>query len=406
MEGKIPRKGALFFLTKLFIKNHEDVNNRKVRKQYGNLASIAGITVNLLLFFAKFAAGMLSGSISIVGDAFNNLSDAGSSVISFISFKLSSKPADKEHPFGHARIEYISSSLVAVVILFIGFELLKTSIDRIINPEAVILSAVTVIILVVAVASKFWLYYLNKRIGTYIDSALMHATAADNLSDVLATSAVLVSAVVEQFTDFRIDGYMGVIVSCFIMVSGIKILKEMLDSIIGRAPSKELISLIENFILKYEGVLGIHDLVVHDYGPQHCFASAHVEVDANEDLLKSHDLIDNIERDISIDHGIHLVVHLDPIVTDDPYVNKLRELTEKIVADIDGSLSVHDFRVVKGSTHNNLIFDVLVPFQCTISEEVIRDKIIERIKETDKNLNVVLTIDRTFVSSPNQKVLK
>jgi len=190
------------------------------------------------------------------------------------------------------------------------------------------------------------------------------------------------------------------------MVSGIKILKEMLDSIIGRAPSKELISLIENFILKYEGVLGIHDLVVHDYGPQHCFASAHVEVDANEDLLKSHDLIDNIERDISIDHGIHLVVHLDPIVTDDPYVNKLRELTEKIVADIDGSLSVHDFRVVKGSTHNNLIFDVMVPFQCTVSEEVIRDKIIERIKETDKNLNVVLTIDRTFVSSPNQKVLK
>jgi len=405
MNGNVPKKGVLLFLAKLFIKNHEDVNNRKVRKQYGNLASIAGIAVNLLLFIAKFAAGVISGSVSIVGDAFNNLSDAGSSVISFISFKLSAKPADKEHPYGHARIEYISSSLVAVIILFIGFELLRTSVGRIINPQAVVLSTAAAVILFFSIVLKLWLYFLNKRIGKFINSSLMHATAADNLSDVLATSVVLLSVAVEQFAGIKTDGFMGVIVSGFIMLSGIKILKETLDSIIGRAPSKELVELIENFILKYDGVLGIHDLVVHDYGPLHCFASAHVEVDAGEDLLKSHDLVDNIERDISIDHGIHLVIHLDPVVTGDPYVDELKKYTEKTVAGIDGSLSVHDFRVVKGSTRNNLIFDVLVPYHCKISEDEIRSRIIEKISEKDKSLHVVLTLDRTFVSSPDRKTV-
>ncbi|ANX01491.1 cation diffusion facilitator family transporter [Thermoclostridium stercorarium] len=406
MDGKIPEKGFLCFITRLFIKNHDGVTNRNVRKQYGTLAGMAGIAVNLLLFIFKFIAGILSGSIAVVSDAFNNLSDAASSVISFISFKISSKPADREHPFGHARIEYISSSLVAVIILFIGIELLKNSIGKIINPGTVVLSTLTVIILGLSIVLKLWLYFLNKRIGKYINSYLMHATAADNLSDVFATSAVLVSVATEQFTGIGIDGYMGVIVSGVIMLSGIKILKEMMDSIIGRAPSKEIISLIENYILKYDGVLGIHDLVVHDYGPLHCFASAHVEVDANEDLLKSHDLIDHIERDISIDHGIHLVIHLDPIVTDDPYVNELREKTERIVKEIDASLSVHDFRIIKGSTHNNLIFDVLMPYYCKLSEKEIEERIIEKISEIDKTLFVVVTIDKSFVSTPNQKAVK
>lgn len=406
MKDINPKKVAGGFLAKLFIKNPEDVNDREVRKQFGNLSSIAGIAVNLILFITKFIAGTLSGSIAIVGDGFNNLSDAGSSVISFISFKMSSKPADKEHPFGHARIEYISSSVVAVIILFIGFELLKTSVGKIFNPEAVAFSIAVIFVLVLSILLKLWLYYFNKRIGAHINSTLMEATAADSLSDVLATSVVLLSVIIERFSGFKADGYMGVVVSAFIMFSGVKILRETMDSIIGRGPSKELINLIENFIRKYDGVLGIHDLMVHDYGPGHCFASAHVEVDANEDLLKSHDLIDNIERDISIDHGIHLVIHLDPIVTDDPYVNELKQLTEQIVGDIDSSLSIHDFRVVRGHTHTNLIFDVLLPYQCKLSEETIQDMVIDKISEIDKKLYVVLTIDRSFVSSPNQKTMK
>lgn len=406
MDGKFREKGIAGFIARSFIKNSSSPDNRKIRKQYADVVSVTGIIANLMLFAMKFMAGTLSGSVSIVGDAFNNLSDAGSSVISFISFKLSSKPADREHPYGHARIEYISSSVVSVIILLIGFELVKTSVIKITNPVPVALSAITVVIPAVSIILKFFLYYLNRKIGTYIDSALMHATAADNLSDVVATSAVLLSVVTERITGLKIDGWMGVAVSGFIMVSGFKILKETLDSIIGRAPSKELMDFIENFILKYEGVLGIHDLVVHDYGPQQCFASAHVEVDANEDILKSHDLIDNIERDISIDHGIHLVIHLDPVVTDDPYVNKLKTLTEQIVTDIDSSLSLHDFRVVKGSTHNNLIFDVNVPYQCRLSNEEIERRIIQKVGEIDKSLYVVLTIDRSYVSSPNQKSIK
>lgn len=406
MENNTTTKVAGDFLTKLFIKNYKDVNDQKVRRQFGNLSSIAGIAVNMLLFITKFIVGTLSESVSVVGDAFNNLSDAGSSVISFLSFRMSNKPADQEHPFGHARIEYISSSVVAVVILFIGFELLKTSVEKIITPAAVAFNIVTVSVLVLSILLKFWLYFFNKRIGLYINSTLMQATAADSLSDVLSTSVVLLSVIVGYFTNAHLDGWMGILVSLFILVSGIKILRETVDSIIGRAPSQELTEMIENFIKKYDGVLGIHDLVVHDYGPQHCFASAHVEVDANEDILKSHDLIDNIEREMLIEHGIHLVIHLDPIVVDDPYVNKMKKLTEKIVKDIDSSLTIHDFRVVEGTTHNNLIFDVVVPYQCKLSEETIHDKIVEKINEIDEKLYVVLTVDRCFVSTPNQKPMK
>lgn len=406
MKGKDPKRAAGGFLARLFIKNHGNTGDERVRKQYGNLTSIAGIVVNVLLFVTKFIVGTLAGSIAIVGDGFNNLSDACSSVISFISFRMSAKPADKEHPFGHARIEYISSSVVAVIILFIGFELFKTSVGKIIRPEDKVFSAATVSVLALSIVSKFWLYFFNKRIGTHIDSTLMKATAADSLSDVLATSVVLLSIIAGYFTGLKLDGYMGVIVSVFILVSGIRILRETMDSIIGCGPSKELINLIENFIGRYEGVIGVHDLVVHDYGPEHCFASAHVEVDANEDLLKSHDIIDNIERDIEIDHGIHLVIHLDPIVTDDPYVQEMRQITEKIVADIDSSLSIHDFRIVKGSTHKNLIFDVSMPCHCKLSREDVQERITERIGEIDKNLHVVLTIDRSFVSTRNQKTIK
>ncbi len=399
-------RGLTGFLVKLFVRKPEDTKNVKVREQYGKLSSITGIVVNLLLFTSKFIIGTLSGSISIVGDSVNNLSDAGSSIISLVSFKLSSKPADTGHPFGHARVEYISSSIIAVIILFIGVELMKTSVNKMIRPEAVDFNFIIILILVLSISSKAWLYFFNRKLGRRIDSTILQATAADSLSDVLATSAVLLSGIISHITGLMLDGWMGAVVAVLILLSGVRILKKTISSILGEAPSGETIQQIEGFIRKYEGVLGIHDLVVHDYGPGHCFASVHVEVDSNVDILVSHDLIDNIERDIAFDMGIHLVIHLDPLVIDNPYVNELQRLTENVVKNIDNSLSIHDFRVVIGSSHNNLIFDVLVPGECKLSEHSIEERIIQGIKALDNKLYVVLTLDRSYVSSPNQKIIK
>lgn len=399
-------KGISGFLVKAFIKNHANVKNTKVREQYGKLSSITGIVINLILFIVKFTIGTLSGSVSIVGDSVNNLSDAGSSIISLISFRLSNKPADTGHPFGHARVEYVSSSVVAVIILFIGFELMQTSIQKIFKQETVEFNLIVIIILALSIGLKAWLYFFNRKLGRRIDSTILQATAADSLSDVLATSVVLFSGVISRITGVQLDGWMGTAVAAFIMLSGIKILRKTISSILGEGPSQETIQKIENFIRKYEGVLGIHDLVVHDYGPGHCFASVHVEVDYNVDILASHDLIDNIERDIAFDLGIHLVIHLDPIETDNPFVDELQRMTEGVVREVDDSLSIHDFRVVKGSTHNNLIFDVLVPAECKLNESKIQDRIINKINEIDSNLYVVLTLDRSYVSSPCQKIIK
>jgi len=398
-EAKRTGKGMPDFLAKVFIEDYQNINSAKVRGKYGKLSSITGIIVNLLLFGAKFTAGTLTGSISIAGDAFNNLSDAGSSVISLASFKMCNKPADYDHPFGHARIEYISSSVVAVIILFIGLELLKTSFGKIVNPAPVDFNLTAFAILTFSILMKLWLYRFNIKLGKRIDSTLLQATATDSLSDTLATSAVLISALISRFGGLRLDGYMGAVVAIFIIYSGIKILKKTISSILGQGPSKDSVNKIESFIRKYNGVMGLHDLVVHDYGPKHCFASVHVEVDSSIDIMQSHDLIDNIERDIELDHGIHLVIHLDPIVVDDPLVNELQSITEKIVSDIDSSLSIHDFRVVKGATHNNLIFDVTIPYGCKVNENKIQEEITKRIEQTSNNLYVVLTVDRSYVST-------
>lgn len=394
------------FLVKRFVKNYKEVRNVRVREQYGKMCSIIGILVNVFLFALKFILGTFSNSISIIGDAVNNLSDAGSSVISLVSFKISGKPADKKHPFGHARIEYIASSIVALFILVIGVELVKASVDKIFHPSAIEFSIVTVFVLLFSIGAKLWLYFFNMKLGKRISSSLMQATATDSLADVMATSAVLVSAIISPLIDFQLDGYMGIAVAAFIMVSGVKILKETMDCLLGQEPSDELISLIETYIRKYDGVIGIHDLVIHNYGPQRCFASIHAEVNANKDILNSHDLIDNIERDIALDYGIHLVVHLDPIVTDDPFVNECYQLTTEVISNVDDSLSIHDFRVVKGLTHSNLIFDVTIPYQCKKDDRQILEEITDKMQEKDKNLYVVITIDRSYVSSPSQRVIK
>ncbi|MDD4803179.1 MAG: cation diffusion facilitator family transporter [Syntrophomonas sp.] len=389
------------FLFKCFIKNSDDIKNPAVRDQYGKITSIVGIVGNIFLFIIKFIVGTLSHSVSIIGDAVNNLSDAGSSVISLVSFKMSGKPPDKDHPFGHARIEYIASSIVGFIILLIGWELIKTSYEKILHPSAIEFNIVTPFVLVFSILVKLWLYNLNIRVGKRINSSVVQATAADSLADVTATSAVLASIIISPLIGFELDGYMGVAVAIFIMISAIKILRDMLDNLLGKMPSNELIKMIVTHIKKYPGVIGIHDLVVHDYGPNRSFASVHVEVDARVDVLESHDLIDNIERDIAAELGIPLTIHMDPIVLDDPFINEMYQLTEQVIKEIDASWSIHDFRIVKGVTHSNIIFDVTVSFDCAREESDITKEITYGIKNINADLYPVITVDRAFAEYSN-----
>lgn len=381
-------------LIRLFIRNPGDTHRVEVRKKYGQVSSIVGIIVNLLLFISKFTVGTLVGSISITADAVNNLSDAGSSIIALVSFRLSAKPADKDHPFGHARVEYLASSIVAVMILFIGFELGKASIVRIIKPDDIRFSLAAMFVLIASISTKYWLYSFNKSLSRRIDSTMMLATAADSLSDVLATSAVLASMIISPLINFQLDGYMGIIVAALIVISGFGVIRQTVDRILGKGPGPELVSTIQAFLMSYEGVLNIHDLLVHDYGPNRTFASVHVEVDADVDILKSHDLIDNIELDMKKQHNINLVVHLDPVVIDDDYVNSLNDLTKGIIASIDPNLTFHDFRVVKGQTHSNLIFDLMLPFNYHLKKADVLKAFTNALSKHDASLRAVINIDR------------
>lgn len=385
------------FLVKRFVRDCDNTRDASVRQQYGNLGSITGIVVNLLMFAAKFTVGTLTNSVAITADAVNNISDAGSSVISLASFKLAGKPADESHPFGYARIEYIASSLVAVIILFIGLELIKESIDRIKHPTGTEFSIVAIVVLVISIAAKYWLSRFHTDLGKRIDSTVMQASAADSLADVMATSAVLLSTILSPLLGFQLDGYIGIAVALFIMFSGLRVLKETIDRILGQRPPQELINDITGIIRQNEGVIGIHDMVVHEYGPNRTFASVHAEVDARADILESHDLIDNIERDVAQKLGIHMVIHMDPVVIDDPYVNELHQLTADVVKKIDDSLTIHDFRVVKGPTHSNLIFDITVPLGCRMGDREIREQVIALMKEKNPRLYLVITIDRSYV---------
>lgn len=387
------------YIIRKFIKDYYNVKDVFVRQTYGTVSSIVGIVVNVLLSLSKIMVGAIFNSISVMADGVNNLSDAGSNVISLIGFKISGKPADKDHPFGHARIEYLTGLVLGIVILLVAIELLKSSFNKIINPEKTIYSLAMIIVLFISVAGKLWLSRFYMTIGIKISSTTIKAASMDSRNDVYATSAVLASALISLVTGFEVDGYMGVLVALFILYSGVGILKDILNPLLGEMPDVELISMLEKKILSYEGILNIHDLVVHNYGPNRYFATVHAEVNANEDILKSHDLIDNIERDISRECDVNLVIHLDPIITNDPEINKLRCSTGKIVRAIDEKLTMHDFRVVKGETHTNLIFDVLVPvdYDMQPSELV---KIIEKaVKKENENYFAVVTIDKNYVST-------
>lgn len=390
-------------LVRCFIKDRDNTKDPKVRKKYGQLSGFVGILMNVLLFIGKFTMGTLTGSVSITADSVNNLSDAGSSVISLIGFKLAEKPADAEHPFGHARIEYIASQAVAFLILFLGVNLIRDSIAKILHPELASFNWLAAIVLVASMLVKFWLFLFNRSIGRKIDSVMMQATAADSLSDTMATGAVLLSSIISPVIGFSLDGYMGVIVALLIILSAVGILKETLNKLLGEAPTEEMENMIREHLLKEKGVLGIHDLIVHSYGPGRTFASAHVEVDAKADILASHDSIDNIEREVLLDHGVQLVIHLDPIVIDDPEVNALRIKVNALLDEIGEDLSMHDFRVVLGQTHSNLIFDVVVPHECHKSDAQITQEIISGVKKLDKKYFAVITLDRTYVSRPSHK---
>ena len=385
-------------LSRLFVKNYKDAQNPTVRTAYGTMVSITGIIVNILLFAAKFVVGTLFGAISIVGDAVNNLSDAGTQIISLISFRIAAKPADREHPFGHARIEYVTSMIVSFLVMLVGFELLKSSVEQIFSPERPDSSPVAIFVLLGSMLCKLWLGLFNRTIGKRIDSSVMRATAADSLSDVFATGAVLIATVLPMiFTEMKWnpDAYMGVIVAVLIMVAGVRILNEAKNAILGEAPSEEIIEQITETVDRYEGALGIHDMVVHNYGPGRIIASLHIEVDGSVDVFETHDMIDTIEKDLRENCGIEATIHMDPIVTDDEQINELRAKTAEAVKKIHPLMQIHDFRFVAGATHTNLIFDVVVPFEVKMSEEEVKTAVAEKVKEIDPTYFVVLNVDRT-----------
>ena len=383
-------------LSRLFVKNHKDATSPAVRTAYGTMVSITGIILNLILFTAKFVVGSIFGAISIVGDAVNNLSDAGTQIISLISFRIAAKPADREHPFGHARIEYVTSMIVSFLVMLVGFELFKSSIAQIFSPELPDSSPIAIIVLIGSMLCKLWLGLFNRTIGKRIDSSVMRATAADSLSDVFATGAVLVATVLPMiFTNmtWNPDAYMGVIVAVLIIVAGFRILNESKNAILGEAPSEEIVKQITDVVDKYEGALGIHDMVVHNYGPGRIIASLHIEVDGSVDVFETHDMIDTIEKELREECGIQATIHMDPIVTDDEQVNALRHKTAEAVKKVHPEMQIHDFRFVAGATHTNLIFDVVVPFEVKMSEADVKAAVAEKVKEIDPTYCVVLNID-------------
>ena len=384
-------------LCKIFVKDHKNTTDPHVRTAYGTLVSSVGILLNLLLFAAKFLVGTLFGAVSIVADAVNNLSDAGSQIISLISFRISAKPADREHPFGHARIEYVASMIVSFLILYIGLDLLMESINKILHPQLPEKSWLAVWVLLGSILLKLWLALFNLKIGKRIHSSVMKATAQDSLSDVLSTTGVLIATLLLLlFSDMtlNLDAYMGVIVAALILVAGLKILNETKNSILGEAPADEIVEMIHQTVAKYDGVIGIHDLIVHNYGPGHVIAALHVEVDGKVDIFVSHDMIDNIERDLRKNCNIEATIHLDPVVTDDERINSLKPQVQAAVAEIDPSLRIHDFRFVEGTTHTNLIFDIATPFEVKVSDEEIKRQVADKISRLDPSYFTVITVDR------------
>lgn len=390
-------------LIRLFVKNYENTQDRNVRTGYGKMAGWVGIFCNVLLFIGKFLIGMVSGSVSISADAINNLSDASSNIISLLGFKMGSKPADQDHPYGHARYEYLSGLLVAVLILVIGVELLRTSIQKVRNPEPVEFSWILVGILIISILVKLWMAVFNRYMGRAIASETLIATAADSRNDVISTGAVLVASLVSHYTNLELDGWMGILVAIFILYSGIGLIKDTLDPLLGKAPDPVLVEMIQKKIMSYDGVLGTHDLMVHDYGPGRLFASVHVEMAAEENVLKCHDIIDNIEKDFFEHDNLNMIIHFDPIVTSDEVVGDLRKWLSGQVKIIDERLTIHDLRMVPGVSHTNMIFDCVVPHEFFLTDKEVKQKIQELVSVEYPGYQCVITVDKSYAAMPHSK---
>ena len=387
-------------LLRAFVKNYADTKNPAVRAQYGKLAGWVGIFCNLLLFAGKLLVGTLSKSVSMTADAVNNLSDASSSVVTLLGFKLSEKPADREHPYGHHRMEYLSGLCVAAMILLIGAELVKTSIGRILHPEPVEFSLALVLVLAGSILLKLWMAEFNRSLGKTIDSAALSATAADSRNDVIATGAVLASCVLGKLTGANIDGWTGLLVALFILWSGVGVARDTISPLLGMAPDKQLVRAITQTLLSHEKVLGVHDLMVHDYGPGRRFASAHVEMDYREDVLDAHELIDEMEREVRKTLGVELVIHYDPIVTDDEELTSIHAQIAEILQKVDPNLAVHDFRMVRGSRHTNVIFDLVLPFSMENRKEELRKLVARELQADGKEYHAIITFDMQAFNEP------
>ncbi len=387
------------FLAKILIKDYKNVADAKVRQAYGMLCGAVGIVLNIFLFMGKALAGYASGSIAITADAFNNLSDAGSSLITLVGFKMAGQKADSDHPFGHGRIEYISGFLVSVVILIMAFELFKSSVDKILHPEAVDANPVIIGILIASILVKIYMFLYNRGVGRKIDSAAMDATAKDSLSDTVATAVVLGTTVLSYFSGLKIDGYCGLLVALFVFWAGYSAAKETIGPLLGQPPEPEFVQRIESIIMEYkaQGVLGIHDLVVHNYGPGRVMLSVHVEVPSTGDILELHDMIDVVEHRLARELNCSAVIHMDPVCLNDELTNELKKMVAKIISGMEGKISFHDFRIVHGSTHTNLIFDVVVPFDYPMSDSEVAAYIQNKVFEVNPNYFVVVDVDKAYV---------
>ena len=388
------------FLIKHFIPNASDVKSPAVRQRYGVVSGFVGILCNALLCTAKIAAGLLTGAVSIVADGINNLSDGGSCVVSLLGFKMAGKPADDKHPFGHGRIEYVAGLIVSFIIVLMGVELAKTSLDKIFHPEEISFSWITPAVLGISILVKLWMCFFNRKMGDKIDSAVLRATAMDSLSDVAATSAVLAGFVIGYWARVNLDGYLGVLVALFILYTGVSTAKGTLDLLLGEAPDPEFVKQIQQEVLSYPEIIGVHDLIVHNYGPGHSVVSLHAEVPCDVDILKIHDTIDNAERDLKKKFDCEVVIHMDPIITDDKETNEIHQKLSSIVRLLDSRVTIHDFRMVKGPTHTNLIFDIVVPHQFRLTDDQVVESLRQAVKALDARYEIVVNVDKAYTAPP------
>ena len=384
-------------LSKLFVKDYQNTESEAVRVRYGTLSGLVGIAINIILSVSKMIFGAITKSISIIADGANNTFDAISSIINLVGFKISGKPADDEHPFGHGRIEYVSALTLSFFILIMGVELIKTSIDKFRNPETVIFSVPAVIVLIISILAKLWLALFNRNVGKRINSVAVNAIVTDSLGDIAATTCSLIALISSKFTDLPIDAVMGIVVALVIIYAGIDIIKGTIGPLLGEPPEKEIVDRLEKLVMSYDGVVGIHDLVLHCYGHSKIYGSLHAEVPADIDILHSHDTIDLIERQVKEQLGIEISIHMDPIINDER-THELKSEVNRIVKEICPEASIHDFRIVDGPTHTNLIFDALLPRKSPLTEQEFKDLITSKIKELDKKYFTVINIDRSFTA--------